>query len=268
MLFKAPLRALFRKLQVNEKAMAKQTGEHVFIGTINGICFYGMNGKYYARASNPLSRKQVLTDAAFAGTRRYAQWLAAASPIASAIYRRLPAEKRQNGLYRTLTGKALLLLKAGLKGEEVSLLLTNEMEMPATVTQPATTSPVCKKQVYNNRTGTPLPAWPGLRMIKAAAVKNRRLRRTRTGNGQRKRIQTSIQPPLFLNTRAKRRHPNGFALINSAVTTSLPVAKEQAGIFGKTLNADESTVNTLRKKTRSSNIIGLHSHYSHILLVE
>lgn len=160
--------------------MAKQTGDMVFIGTYNGLCFYCMNGKYYVRASNPLSRKRVLTDAAFAGTRRYAQWLAEASPIAAAIYRSVPVEKRQKGLYRTITGKALLLLKAGVAGAEVKALLTHEVAMMVKQASKSATRPQPEKTVYNRKPGIPFPQWPGVRMIAVRkTINNTRLRRRR-----------------------------------------------------------------------------------------
>lgn len=109
--------------------MAKQVGEYVFIGTIDGICFYRMNGMYYARSSNPLSRKRVLTDPAFAATRQYAAWMAEASPIASTLYRTLPKEKRIKPQFRALTGMAIQLLKAGLPAAEVHFLLQQEVAL-------------------------------------------------------------------------------------------------------------------------------------------
>lgn len=184
--------------------MAKQTGDSVFIGTYNGLCFYSMNGKYYVRASSPLSRKRVLTDSAFAGTRRYAQWLAAASPIASAIYREVPLEKRHKNLYRTITGKALLLLKAGVEAAEVRVLLANEINQMVNGGEATATKPQQKKQVYNKTNSTPLPQWPGLRMINQKATAGTTTQRTTLRRRQQRAIAYINKAPLCRGARRGR----------------------------------------------------------------
>ncbi len=94
--------------------MSRQSGPHFITGTVGGICFYEMNGQYYARKKSSLSGKRVKKDPKFENTRRYAGYMAQASQIAAAVYRRLPKEQREHALYRAMTGKALQLLKEGL----------------------------------------------------------------------------------------------------------------------------------------------------------
>lgn len=109
--------------------MARQAGNIVVTGTIDHLCFYQMDGRFYVRVKSPLSGKRVKTDPAFAGTMRYASLLATAVKITSGLYRSLSPEKKVKGLYRILTGKAMQLLKDGYNPEQVVHLL-EEMLVP------------------------------------------------------------------------------------------------------------------------------------------
>lgn len=100
--------------------MAKQLGPFKLRECYDNVCFYKMDGQYYARAKSSLDRKRVKKDPAFWETRWHANLLARSSKIASAIYRTLPKEK---GLFRKLTGQAMRLLKENKTTEEVFLLL-------------------------------------------------------------------------------------------------------------------------------------------------
>ena len=53
--------------------MAKQMGALQIRGTVGGICFYKMEGMYYARTKSSLSGERVKTDPAFEETMRYAK---------------------------------------------------------------------------------------------------------------------------------------------------------------------------------------------------
>lgn len=98
--------------------MAKQTGTNPITGTIDGICFYELQGKHYARLKSSLSGKRVKTDPAFAGTMQSANLLATASRIVKPVYADLPAAIKKQLSYQQLTGKAMRLLKAGSSEEE------------------------------------------------------------------------------------------------------------------------------------------------------
>lgn len=103
--------------------MAKQTGPVYYTGTRGDTCFYEMEGEYYMRRKSSLSSKRVKRDPAFALTRIYAGLLAQASPIASAIYRKIPRDKRRHAQYREMTGAAQRMLKQGITAEAISAQL-------------------------------------------------------------------------------------------------------------------------------------------------
>ena len=69
--------------------MATQIGLIQIIGTVGGICFYRMDGKYYPRKKSKLSGERVKSDPVFAETMRYAKRMGSASKIASVIYRQI-----------------------------------------------------------------------------------------------------------------------------------------------------------------------------------
>ncbi|HEU4554196.1 MAG TPA: hypothetical protein VFS25_15230 [Chitinophaga sp.] len=93
--------------------MPRQTGPVYITGTIDGICYYKMDGEYLYRRKSSLSRKRVKKDPAFALTRVYADLMAQASRLASAVYRQLPKARKGVALFHAMTGEALLLLKQG-----------------------------------------------------------------------------------------------------------------------------------------------------------
>ena len=99
--------------------MARQAGMIKIKGTIDGICFYKLDGNYYARKKSSLAGKRVKTSKTFRETMKYAGLLAKASIIGSAIYRMLPKNERGRKVYQQLTGKAIRLLKDGLSEKEV-----------------------------------------------------------------------------------------------------------------------------------------------------
>ena len=81
--------------------MAKQIGLLQIMGTVHGICFYKMDGKYYARTKSSLSGERVKSDPVFAETMRYAERMEIASKIASAIYRQtVPEHERSREKFR------------------------------------------------------------------------------------------------------------------------------------------------------------------------
>ena len=85
--------------------MATQIGLLQIKGTIHGICFYKMDGKYYARTKSSLSGERVKSDPVFAETMRHAERMGIASKIASAIYRQtVPEHERSREKYRELVG--------------------------------------------------------------------------------------------------------------------------------------------------------------------
>jgi hypothetical protein len=91
--------------------MAKQTGIHKITGLMNEISFYQVEGKFYARNKNGLTRKRVLNDPAFTQTMKHAGLLGRASKMASLIYHTLPKEQQNLAKYRMLTGEMMKVLK-------------------------------------------------------------------------------------------------------------------------------------------------------------
>ena len=120
--------------------MAKQAGPFFITGMIDQICFYRMDGNYYARVRSSLDGKRVKKDPAFRETMRYAELMGKASSIASIVYRALPEEQKIKGLFRKLVAQAMRLLKENKIAEEiVELLKPNKVRK---VTVPG----VCKKE--------------------------------------------------------------------------------------------------------------------------
>lgn len=103
--------------------MAIQAGAIYITGCFENTCFYCMNGKYYARMKSSLEGTRVKKDPAFRETMRYAALLAKASKIASGLYRLLPNEEREKGLYRELVGQVMRLLKEGKSEIEITELM-------------------------------------------------------------------------------------------------------------------------------------------------
>lgn len=93
--------------------MARQAGPFFITGTIGGLTFYHMGGQYYVRRKSSLSKRRVKTDPVFSGLMRHANLLGVASSLSSLVYRSLPRERRDIGLFRRMTGKAKRWLEAG-----------------------------------------------------------------------------------------------------------------------------------------------------------
>jgi len=95
------------------------SGEPPFVGTYGDVCIYRWQGAYFMRAKSSLTRKRVLKDKEFAGTRKHASDMGLASRIGSMIYKALPAGIRGRWIYRSITGEAASLLYKGMNEEEV-----------------------------------------------------------------------------------------------------------------------------------------------------
>lgn len=108
--------------------MAIQTGPFLISCTLDGVCFYVADGQGRARVSNPPDAKRVKKALAFAGFRRYSDYLKQASPLASAMHKKLPAG-RQRHHYQRLAGVAIRGMKAGGSMEVVMELMEKEMEL-------------------------------------------------------------------------------------------------------------------------------------------
>lgn len=88
--------------------MAKQIGLFKLTGNFGGICFYRMDGIYYAREKSSLTGERVKHDAVFAETMRYAKRMSDASSIASAIYKQtVPKHERSRERFREVVGMVM-----------------------------------------------------------------------------------------------------------------------------------------------------------------
>jgi hypothetical protein len=93
--------------------MAKQTGPVKLTGTIDGLCFYKMEGEYYVRRKSSLSTKRYQKDAAFSGSRRSSSRFGEGNRLASKVYQLIAEEKRVYSLFCFLKSRSILLLKEG-----------------------------------------------------------------------------------------------------------------------------------------------------------
>jgi hypothetical protein len=110
--------------------MARQAGPYFITGTIGGLTFYSMGGRYYVRRKSSLSKHRVKTDRVFAGLRHHSDLLGIASSLSSVVYQSLPRERRDIGLFRRMTGKAKRWLEAGypvLQIKEMLVMFTRQL---------------------------------------------------------------------------------------------------------------------------------------------
>lgn len=110
--------------------MPLQCGPLFITGTLDDVCFYKMEGKYYVRQKSSLTRKRVLRDPKFQLTRVYAALLGEASKIASHVYRLIAGEQKKHALYREMTGKAIYMLREGKDAHEVYEILCRQYLQP------------------------------------------------------------------------------------------------------------------------------------------
>ncbi|MFT3825869.1 MAG: hypothetical protein QM731_18260 [Chitinophagaceae bacterium] len=89
--------------------------ENAWIGTMKrrGLTLYMLNGEYLIRTKSSLTGEKVKRAACFKNTRKSATRLSKASSLAAAVYNQLPEGWKLHSLYRTMTGIATLLIKAG-----------------------------------------------------------------------------------------------------------------------------------------------------------
>ena len=99
--------------------MAEVFAPFIINRTMHNLTFYCMEGRNFVRTKSSLTRKRVLRSPEFERTRYHARLMAKASMIGSFVYNALPQYWRQGWMYRSFTGEALTLLKAGKKEDEI-----------------------------------------------------------------------------------------------------------------------------------------------------
>jgi hypothetical protein len=110
--------------------MARLTGDIMFTGTIEGLCFYKMYGSCFVRTKSSLTGKRFWKDKAFEGSRKSCNLLAKASALTSLFYKTYPKEKRRKGQFNEMTGRVKLWLKEEKTEEETLQLLRETYPVP------------------------------------------------------------------------------------------------------------------------------------------
>jgi hypothetical protein len=108
--------------------MPKQAGHTNIIGTIDGITYYQMKGKYYSRRKSSLTKKKVKTDRAFARSRESSKRFALGQGIASAIYKKLLPKGGKQDVFVKMRSEAILLVKDEVDEKEIVKRLTKKFK--------------------------------------------------------------------------------------------------------------------------------------------
>jgi hypothetical protein len=103
--------------------MAEVFAPFIINRTIRDLTFYCMEGRNFVRKKSSLTRRKVLYSPQFKNTRHFAGLMAKASKIGSLVFNALPAYWRQGWMYRSFTGEAFRMLKAGKKAPEIQQVL-------------------------------------------------------------------------------------------------------------------------------------------------
>src|SRR5687767_12433663 len=103
--------------------MAEVFAPFIIDRTIHDLTFYCMEGRNFVRKKSSLTRRKVLYSPQFKNTRHFAGLMAKASKIGSLVFNALPEYWRQGWMYRSFTGEAFRMLKAGKKEQEIQQVL-------------------------------------------------------------------------------------------------------------------------------------------------
>ncbi len=110
--------------------MAKRLKHNIITGNDPGLrmCFYyspHFELNIWRRGSS-LTGERTKKDPAFKGFRQSSSRLKQASPIAASLYKMVPEKVKQYALYRTLTGRAIKMLKEGMEASVIKEILKKE----------------------------------------------------------------------------------------------------------------------------------------------
>jgi len=114
--------------------MAKRKTDNIITGNDPELrmCFYyspHFEQNIWRRGSS-LTGERTKMDPAFKGFRQSSNRLKEASPIAASLYRLVPTQIKRYALYRTLTGKAIKLLKEGMEAVVIIEILKKKYIAP------------------------------------------------------------------------------------------------------------------------------------------
>jgi hypothetical protein len=126
--------------------MAEVFAPFVINRTIRNLTFYSMEGRNFVRKKSSLTRRKVLYSPQFKNTRHYAGLMAKASKIGSLVFNALPEYWRQGWMYRSFTGEAFTMLKAGKKEQEIQQVLWERYVKEVVSRQPKNAVPQLNSQ--------------------------------------------------------------------------------------------------------------------------
>ena len=106
--------------------MAKQAGAVKFVGTIDMLTGYEMNGQHYVRRKSSLNRKRIRRDYRFRNTRRNAAQFGKAQGLAKLIYCQLEREFRALKTWYRIRNRAQELVRKDLPDKEIKDILEKE----------------------------------------------------------------------------------------------------------------------------------------------
>ena len=114
--------------------MSRQKGILKLVGTLNGKCFYQLNGQYIVRKAAGPSRERINNDPAFVNVKCNNQEFAAASQLSKAIRRGLADKANQfkyNHMASRLTGccRKIIQKGSGQFGEREANLFNNPSDL-------------------------------------------------------------------------------------------------------------------------------------------
>lgn len=110
--------------------MVINNGEFAYTGSDGGICGYFLYDLNVIRKPSARTGASMEKNVAFDGFRKSSGRLKEASPIAAALYNRLPKPQKQYSLYRLLTGETIKMIKEQMDKTLISEILYKQYIEP------------------------------------------------------------------------------------------------------------------------------------------
>lgn len=107
--------------------MAQLCGDIVIVGTIGNVCFYEMDGKYYARSTPGITRRAFYRYKKYAVQRESIANMQAGAKLASALYQQIPAQFKQRSLYYSIQKRVNKLFRQYHPVEEIITLMVDQL---------------------------------------------------------------------------------------------------------------------------------------------
>jgi hypothetical protein len=201
--------------------MARQAGPLFITGTIDDLVFYKLGDNYYVRSKGePTSttKKRLKHDKGYALLQLKRSEFGRASELVKSMYYTLPLEVRKQGLFGTLTGKAVRWLRQG-KSEEEIIVLLRKVAQPVKECseQPITNMATAAKNQEPEKSNLQKPAGnSALKAVGAPELSQWNV----TVNGRMNSLYTAKHVPSSMPS-------SPLSLINEALV--LPVATQPPG---------------------------------------